>query len=104
MATQLVTIFWRDIPSQVNAQEGRKRHPITLPDLFQHAIDRAAMVAGLDGSDDYLNEWRRETRPCTDDLEAEALAEVSKIEAAFSREILAAYATNGGVKPETLSL
>jgi hypothetical protein len=99
MATQLVTIFWRDIPSQVNAQEGRKRHQIQLGDLFQHAIDRAAMVAGLDGSDDYLNEWRRETRPCTDDLEAEALAEVAKIEAAFSRETLAAYATNGGLKP-----
>lgn len=99
MATQLVTIFWRDIPSQVNAQEGRKRHQIQLGDPFQHAIDRAAMVAGLAGSDDYLNEWRRETRPCTDDLEAEALAEVSKIEAEFSREVLATYATNGGLKP-----
>ncbi len=99
MATQLVTIFWRDIPSQVNAQEGRKRHQIQLGDPFQFAIDRAAMVAGLAGSDEYLNEWRRETRPCTDDLEAEALAEVAKIEAAFSQEVLAAYAANGGLKP-----
>lgn len=100
MATQLVTIFWRDIPSQVNAQEGRKRHQIQLDERFQVAIDRAAMKADLAGSDDYLNEWRRETRPCTDDLEAEALAEVAKIETAFSDETLAEYATNGGLKPE----
>jgi hypothetical protein len=99
MATQLVTIFWREIPSQVNAQQGRKRHQIQLGDRFQHAIDRAAMIAGLAGSDDYLNEWRRETRPCTDDLEAEALAEVAKLEEAFPEKILAEYAANGGVKP-----
>ena len=99
MATQLVTIFWRDIPSQVNAQEGRKRHKIELADRFQQAIDRAAMIAGLAGSDDYLNEWRRETRSCSADLEAEATAEVAKLEAAFPNEVLAEFATNGGREP-----
>ena len=51
MAAQLVTIYWRDIPAQVTAQQGRNREKALLDARFQHAIDRAAMVAGMDDTD-----------------------------------------------------
>ena len=55
-----VLIFWRDIPSQVILQRGRRREKVMLSDRFQEAIDRAAMRAGKGGSEAYLAEWRRE--------------------------------------------
>ena len=56
-------IFWRDIPSQVVAQRGRKREKAHLSHRFQEAIDRAAMRAGKGSSDAYLAEWRRDRHP-----------------------------------------
>jgi Virulence factor len=100
MANQLVTIFWRDIPSQVNAQAGRTRHPVTLSERFQLAIDRAAMVSGKAGSDDYINEWRRVSQPCGEDLAAAATSEAERLEAAYDQLRLASLATNGGVELE----
>ena len=41
---------------------------------------------GLIGSDDYLEEWRRETRECGSDLEREVVEEASRLEAAFPPE------------------
>ena len=72
MANQLVVISWRDIPAQVNAQAGRRRHQVVLDDRFQQAIDRAAMVAGKKTAHEYVAEWRRHSVPCGDDLEAVA--------------------------------
>ena len=60
MAAQLVTIYWRDIPAQVTAQRGSNREKALLAARFQHAIDRAAMVAGCTDPDSYVAEWRRE--------------------------------------------
>ena len=57
----MVTIYWRDIPSQVLVQVGRTKAKVQLPQRFQEAIDRAAMRAGKGSSDLYLEEWRRET-------------------------------------------
>ena len=70
MANQLVVISWRDIPAQVNAQAGRRRHQVVLDERFQLAIDRAAIVAGKTTAQDYVEEWRRVSTPCGDDLEA----------------------------------
>lgn len=100
MATQLVTIFWRDIPAQVNAQAGRRRHQLVLDRRFQLAIDRAAMVAGKKTAQEYVAEWRRESRPCGDDLEAEAGAEHARLEAAFDRDRLNRLVDNGGIDPD----
>ena len=68
MAAQLVTIYWRDIPAQVTAQQGRNREKALLGARFQHAIDRAAMVAGMDDTDSYVAQWRREAVECLADL------------------------------------
>jgi hypothetical protein len=94
---QLVTIYWRDIPSQVTAQAGRTRQSVQLSERFQHAIDRAAMIAGLEGSDDYIQQWRRESVPCGDDLEQIATEAAASLESRFDPERLAALAASGGV-------
>jgi hypothetical protein len=78
------------------AGEGGRSARAQLSDRFQLAIDAAAMKAGLVGSDAYLEEWRRETRPCGDDLEAEVAAEAERLEAAFPRETLLALTRAGG--------
>jgi hypothetical protein len=67
-----------------------------LSERFQKAIDAAAMKAGLVDSDAYLEEWRRESRPCGDDLEAEVTAEAERLEQAYTRETLLAVTRAGG--------
>jgi hypothetical protein len=100
MANQLVVIYWRDIPAQVNAQAGRRRHQQVLDRRFQLAIDRAAMVAGKKTAQEYIAEWRRESRPCGDDLEAEATGEATRLEAAYDRDRLNRLVDHGGIDPD----
>ncbi len=85
----LTTIYWRDIPASVQCRTGRNRHSVALTDRFQQAIDRAAMRAGAIGTDEYLEEWRRESRDCGNALEDEAAAEAARLEAAYPPERLA---------------
>ena len=68
MGARLIASYWRDIPAQVTAQEGRSREKALLDARFQHAIDRAAMVADCTDSDSYVAEWRREEGGCDGDL------------------------------------
>jgi len=81
-------IYWRDIPAQVTAADGARSARASLSDRFQLAIDDAAMQAGLVGSDEYLEEWRRETRECDADLEREVNDEAERLEAMFPPEEL----------------
>lgn len=85
---ELTVIWWRDLPSQVTAKAGRTRTSVPLPERFQEAIDSAAMRAGAIGTDAYLESWRRETRACGDDLEAEVAQEVEWLEGAFTDDLL----------------
>ena len=93
---ELTVISWRDIPAQVTASDGASTARAVLSDRFQKAIDAAAMTAGLIESAVYLDEWRRDARPCGDDLDAEVAAEVARIEAVFDRSALVALARAGG--------
>lgn len=97
MASVLTIVWWREIPAQVIAGQGRGAHRIALPERFQLAIDRAAARAGLEAEDAYLAEWRREARPCGDDLAAEAAAEATRLEAAFPASRLNRLAAAGGL-------
>ena len=92
-----MTIMWRDIPAQVLAKEGRTTERWILPGRFQEAIDRAATRAGLTADDDYVAEWRRESRECGDDLAAEVRAEAERLEKAFGDDELAKLIASGGV-------
>ena len=98
MAAELVTIYWRDIPAQVTAQEGRTREKALLGARFQHAIDRAAMVAGMDDTDSYVAPWRRESAPLSDDMAAAVADEVARIDAAYDPERLEHLVQSGGIE------
>ena len=100
MAGTLTVIWWRDIPAQVVAKDRRAAHKVVLHPRFQVAIDKAAMRAGKRAASDYIEEWRREGRPCSDDLEAEATAEAARLEAGYPREVLARLVAAGGVDLE----
>jgi hypothetical protein len=93
---ELTVIYWRDIPAQVTATDGSASVRAALPDRFQEAIDEAAMAAGLVGSDDYLAEWRRETRECGPDLAREVDAETARLEDRFTPEELQRVVGSGG--------
>ncbi len=100
MAT-LTVISWRDIPSQVVAKEGRRAAKAMLPMRFQAAIDKAATRAGKKDMDEYLAEWRRVSRPCGEDLEAEVAAEIARIEHDYDRARLAALTAARGLADAT---
>ena len=60
---KLITVYWRDIPSQVIAKKGRSKSKVQLSQRFQEAIDRAAMRAGKGSSDAYLSDGGRKPPP-----------------------------------------
>ncbi|HEY5700468.1 MAG TPA: virulence factor [Gammaproteobacteria bacterium] len=97
---KLITVYWRDIPSQVIAKRGRDTAKVPLTERFQVAIDRAAMRAGKGSSELYIDEWRREARACSNELETEAKAEAEKLEAAFDDGLLERMIKAGGKKVE----
>ncbi len=99
MNVSLTVVYWRDIPAQVVARAGGRGRTARrgLAGRFQEAIDRAAMRAGLSGSDDYLAEWRRgEPVARGGDPEAEADALARRLEAEFTDEVLATLVASGG--------
>ena len=99
MAIKKITIFWRDIPSQVLIQRGRKRDKMMLEHRFQEAIDRAAMRAGKGSSGAYIAEWRRETEIIREDVSNNFLTEeVQKLQNLFSEEDLKVLIKNHGQK------
>ena len=85
---ELITIYWRDIPSQVMAKAGRKTAKVLLPDRFQQGIDRAAMRAGKGSSDAYMEDWKRVRTPCGGDLQVAADAAAKVIDEQFNDEQL----------------
>ena len=93
---ELTVIWWRGIPAQVTAKAGRASARASLSGRFQEAIDAAAMSAGLFDSDGYLEEWRRVSRDCGDDLDGAVADEVARLEADYDDERLAELARAGG--------
>ena len=97
MPPKLITIYWRDIPAQVTAQEGRVREKALLEARFQHAIDRAAAVAGLTDTDSYIAQWNRKTFACEGDMAEAVSKEATKIEENYPAERLEILVKQGGV-------
>jgi hypothetical protein len=90
-------IWWRDIPAQVLAREGRRASKVQLHPRFQVAIDKAASRAGKRAYNDYIEEWRKVARACSDDLEGEVNAEVERLETEYDKHRLAELIQSGGV-------
>ena len=97
---ELTVISWRDIPAQITAGKGREAARTQLSERFQEAIDAAAMRAGLIGTDTYLEEWRRDTRPCGDDVAAEVAAVVWQLEQEYPAERLEQLVRDSGLEEQ----
>lgn len=105
----LVTIFWRDIPAQVTARTGGERddgrrpteEKALLDARFQHAIDRAAAVAGKTDATSYVAEWQRVIEPLTGPPGDAVRARVAELEASFDRDTLERLVRSGGVQEES---
>ncbi|MGA1438519.1 MAG: virulence factor [Ilumatobacteraceae bacterium] len=93
---EVVTIYWRDIPAQVNGQSGRDRHQVVLSAKFQRAVDRAKRKAGIYTAEEDIAQWRRVSTPCGDDIAAAAAAVAAELEQSLSREYLGRLAYAGG--------
>jgi Virulence factor len=93
----LTVIWWRDIPAQVLARDGRRASKEVLHPRFQVAIDKAASRAGKRSYNKYIEEWRRVARTCSDEIEAEVAAEVARLETEYDKHRLAQLIQSGGL-------
>ena len=100
-AIKVVIIYWRDIPAQVNAKEGRKRAKKLLDTRFQEAIDRAAMRAKKTDADAYLDDWRRVTQSEKGELDTVIEAIVNRLEQDYDTERLDKIIRNKGLENDT---
>jgi hypothetical protein len=100
-APGIVTIYWRDIPAQITVSTADgETEKILLDPRFQHAIDRAAHIAGLTATHDYIEQWRRVPAPVDDEADAAARATADAIHAEYPRERLEALVASGGLEAE----
>ena len=99
--TKYQIIYWRDIPVQVRARNGRSRLTHPLSPRFQKAVYRAAFRAKAISGFDYIQEWKP-----GDWLEREGevqevlTAVAAELEAAYNDERLAFIARNKGYEPD----
>ena len=95
----LTIIYWRDIPAQVLAKQGRKRVRQKLSDRFPKGIDRAAMRAKKINADAYLEDWRRETIKTTGEMEFLVKNMAHKLEVEYDDIRLERIIKNKGLDP-----
>ena len=68
-----------------------------LDDRFQHAIDRAAGVAGLTDTQSYVAQWQRTTHPLTDDPASAVAIMVDQLHATYDQVTLENLVAAGGL-------
>jgi hypothetical protein len=51
-------LYWQEIPSQIKAEDDLDDVTLPLDLRFLERIDRLAAQRGLQGTDDYLAQWR----------------------------------------------
>ena len=51
-------LYWKEIPVQVEAEDGNGKMSVPLDHRFQEAADAIAMFDGSYGSDAYLDAWQ----------------------------------------------
>lgn len=94
-------ISWRDIPAQITAVSGGENYKALLSARFQHAIDRAAHVAGLTDHETYIREWRKDEIAVEADPAAQVEALTAKYEADYPKDRLEALVKAGGAEADT---
>jgi len=76
-------LYWQEVPSQIKAEDDLDDVTLPLDPRFLERIDRLAVQRGLQGTDDYLGQWR-----WSDPQEREGTAE--EVAQAVKRELEAA--------------
>jgi len=56
---RVTILYWQDIPSVVEANDGTTTHKEQLSQRFQELIDLVAMKKQLGGTDAYLEHWNK---------------------------------------------
>jgi hypothetical protein len=51
-------LYWQEIPSQIKAEDDLDDVTLPLDPRFMERIDQLASQRGLQGTDDYLAQWR----------------------------------------------
>ena len=51
-------LYWQEVPSQIKAEDDLDEVTLPLAPRFLERIDQLAGQRGLQGSDDYLAQWR----------------------------------------------
>jgi len=57
MATYKI-LYWQEVPSQIKVEDDQDDVTLEMPIRFTERIDILAAQRGLQGSDDYLAQWR----------------------------------------------
>jgi len=57
MATYKI-LYWQEVPSQIKAEDDLDEVTLPLSGRFMERIDQLAGQRGLQGSDDYLAQWK----------------------------------------------
>jgi len=97
----ITTIFWRDIPAQITTTGADgDTEKVLLESRFQLAIDRAAHVAGLTDTNDYVAQWRRVERVAYGNPGEPAQATADAIHTEYPHDRLEALVASGGLAPE----
>ena len=84
MATYSI-LYWQEIPSQIKVEDDLDEVTLPLDPRFMERIDRLAVQRGLQGTDDYLAQWR-----WSDPQQREGTAE--EVAQAVKRELEASHA------------
>ena len=85
MATYKI-LYWQEIPSQIKTEDDDGEVNLAMPSKFMERIDRMAGERGLQGTDDYLAQWRwseEEEREGSAQAVAEAVMAELESEAGF---------------------
>ena len=56
---KVTILYWKDIPSVVEARDAQGVHKELLSERFQELIDLVAMKLKLAGTDEYLMQWAK---------------------------------------------
>ena len=84
---KVTILYWQDIPSVVEAREGREVHKELLSERFQELIDLVAMKKNMAGTDDYLNHWTKGSPTTVEGSPEEAARKVKEELEARYKEI-----------------
>ncbi len=102
--SEIVTIWWRDIPTQVNGVSGTQIDKQPLSHRFLWAAQRAAKKADLMDSHSFTRQTRRTSTPfeATDGNLGDVVAlEAQRLELHYSDDLLVRLVEAGGLAKDT---